>query len=463
MKPLVDKEYLEKDTSKEELSRELIIFLDLIPGIIHEINNSLTSTMASTELLQKEITKIRKETNENKINLNLINHIEKLSTININNTIKSQNILTAILKEEINRLKDQCSKNNLENSRFDHLDKLLTLNMKSARKIELIVKAFRKIVSFDEEQTLVDVNEVVNTSMIISQKQLKNKYTIKEDFNDLPLVNFDFHKLNYIIICILLKILELTTSGELHFKTYEDEKDVHITIQLIGGEFSKDNLNFKINQNTSDSKIDLASIDRLLQHKNGALDIINTPEKENLDFKNDISGGISFDIKLEKNNLESSNLENNFISKNSNEIFPNEDETNDFYSPVISDEDIKLGSKNVLIVDDNPQTLVSLFLKIKNECLINNVIIAKTAESALEKIEETNFDIVIADYRLPGMDGITFLSKVKERCPSTTRVLITAFSNNDIKEEANNKASVKLLIEKPFGRDCLKDLIHEIA
>ena len=66
---LLDKEYGDVTISKDDLSRESIIILDLIPGIVHEINNSLASAMASTEVLQEEMIKLRKETSENNINL----------------------------------------------------------------------------------------------------------------------------------------------------------------------------------------------------------------------------------------------------------------------------------------------------------------------------------------------------------------------------------------------------------
>ncbi|MFA7691247.1 MAG: response regulator, partial [Methanofastidiosum sp.] len=122
----------------------------------------------------------------------------------------------------------------------------------------------------------------------------------------------------------------------------------------------------------------------------------------------------------------------------------------------------KGNSKNILIIDDNPQTLVSLFLSLKNLDLINKVIIAKNAEAALEQFQEHNFNLVISDYKLPGMNGIDLLSYIKDKYPDTTRVLITGFLDKSLKEEAETKASVKLIIEKPWARDSLDRLIQEI-
>jgi len=466
MKSLIEKDNEDICTSKDELSRELIIFLDLVPGIIHEINNSLTSCMVSSELLQEEIINLRIQTKENSINLNLLDHIEKLSLLNKTSTPKIQNIIRALLKEEILSLKTHCTKMSIDDSKFDHIDKLISLNLNSAKRIDLIVKAFRRLVSYDEDLTLIDVNEVVNTSILVLQTQLQNKYAIREDFADLPLVNFNFHQLNYVIISILLKTIELMDSGELHIKTYEKDNNIHINIQLNGGQISKESLDTIIHNDNPKSKIDLCSINKLLQFKGGTLDIKKTGEEIEKDFKNEMIGGIAFDIKINKDNIYISNLEKECspCNEHQEDVPPTEINLQDFDLDIPKkniDENAK--SKNILIVDDDPQTLVSLFLSLKSNDLKPKVVIAKTAEAALEKFQEQDFALVISDYRLPGMDGINFLSYVKEKYPKTARVLITAFPNSVLKEEAKTKASVDLFVEKPWVTDGIKKLLQEIV
>jgi response regulator RpfG family c-di-GMP phosphodiesterase len=177
-------------------------------------------------------------------------------------------------------------------------------------------------------------------------------------------------------------------------------------------------------------------------------------------------GGIAFDIKINKDNKYIANLEK--------ECSLNNEFQEDFTSPEINLQDFDLDihkknidehikSKNILIVDDDPQTLVSLFLSLKSNDLKPKVVIAKTAEAALEKFQEQDFALVISDYRLPGMDGINFLSYVKEKYPKTARVLITAFPNSVLKEEAKTKASVDLFVEKPWVTDSIKKLLQEIV
>ena len=423
---------------------------------------SLASALASVELLQQEMDTLRKETNENKINLNLINHIEKLSSLNKTSTPRIQNIVSALLKEEIHKLKEQCTKKNIEDSKFERLDKLIILNMNSAKRIDLISKAFRRLVSFEEDITLIDVNEVVNASLIILQDHLKNRYTIREEFSELPLVHFNFHQLNYSIICILLKTIELMTSGELHLKTFETEENIHININLIGGEISKECVDAMLSDGASNSKIDLHSINKLLQYKGGTLDIIKSNETLDSDIKNEVSGGIVFDIKIKKDNpispSSSTDLPNSFSEGLSlKEIDPSTSNL-DPDTMIVKEEH----SKNILVVDDDPQTLVSLFLSLKHCNLSNKVIIAKTAEAGIEQFGERDFCLVISDYRLPGMDGISFLSYIKEKYPNTARILITAYPNSVLKEEALSKASVKFFIEKPWVSKDLTKIMQQI-
>lgn len=462
MKPLIEKDD-KSITDEEQDLRVSTIFIELIPGIVHEINNSLASAMASIELLQEEMIKLRKQNIENSVNLNIIDHIEKLSLLNKSSTPRVQKIIKLLLIEEINKLKEQCKSKNIEETKFDHLDKLITLNLNSANRIDLIVKAFRRLVSVDDTDNLIDVNEVLNTSLIILQDQLKNRYVIHEEYGQLPLINFNFHNLNYVLICLLLKTIELMDSGELYLRTYEKDNNIHVNIQLSGGHISKKSLE-SINDNDSKSKIDLCAINKLLQYKGGNLDIKKIGETIDADIKNDLVGGVIFDLKIDKNSsfntyLESSNqnIKPIYDPTPSYELTPQ-----DLPGITHTENEDSDHLKNILIVDDDSQVLVSLFLALKNLNLENKIIIAKTAEAGIEQLKERNFDLVISDYKLPGMDGINFLCYIKEKYPNTNRVLITAYPNSVLKEDAKSKASVKLFIEKPWVTEGIRKLVQEI-
>lgn len=89
----------------------------------------------------------------------------------------------------------------------------------------------------------------------------------------------------------------------------------------------------------------------------------------------------------------------------------------------------------VLIVDDDP-----LFLELSKTFLeIFYDIISDTVESAaeaLEKLEENSYDVVIADYDMPFMDGITFLRIIRNKRIDIPFILFTVIEEKEIMRRA---------------------------
>jgi len=61
---------------------------------------------------------------------------------------------------------------------------------------------------------------------------------------------------------------------------------------------------------------------------------------------------------------------------------------------------------------------------------------AESAEVALERLENTTFDLVISDVKMPGLDGIALLGRIKEHSPDTAVLMMTAFSTAEQAVEA---------------------------
>lgn len=125
----------------------------------------------------------------------------------------------------------------------------------------------------------------------------------------------------------------------------------------------------------------------------------------------------------------------------------------------------------VLVVDDD-DTLLKFF-KIHLNKFFSKVVVVKSAADAIAKIKELEIDLVLSDIKMPRMDGIQLMKKVKAHDPSIPVFLISgALLEEKQKRAIDEKADGYLT--KPFSiddlhgfidrgmqlRDCYKEL-HE--
>ena len=79
-------------------------------------------------------------------------------------------------------------------------------------------------------------------------------------------------------------------------------------------------------------------------------------------------------------------------------------------------------------------------------------------KKGLEKVESGAYDLVLLDLRMPEMDGVEVLKKIKEKRPETEVVIITAFSSVDTAVETL-KLGAKDYVPKPFTPEELKEVV----
>ncbi len=101
----------------------------------------------------------------------------------------------------------------------------------------------------------------------------------------------------------------------------------------------------------------------------------------------------------------------------------------------------------ILIVDDEPNVLKALVRLLKGYATIT----AESAEEALMIAEQQAFDLVISDYRMPGINGIDFLILFKRLQPDAVRVVLTGFADLEGAQHAINDAEVFRFINKPWS------------
>ena len=88
---------------------------------------------------------------------------------------------------------------------------------------------------------------------------------------------------------------------------------------------------------------------------------------------------------------------------------------------------------------------------------------AETAEQAQELVSHHEFDIIVSDQQLPGMQGIPFLEWVKEKSPRTVRVLMTGIYSMEEAVNAINTGLAQRFLFKPWRPDQLLQLLRQTA
>ncbi len=113
----------------------------------------------------------------------------------------------------------------------------------------------------------------------------------------------------------------------------------------------------------------------------------------------------------------------------------------------------------ILIVDDEPLTRKSLFEILRYDG--HTVFTAGDAEEGLKLLAGEQPDIVISDYKLPAMDGITFLKEAKKIRPDISFVLITAFGSIENAVEAMKEGAFDY-VTKPIMDNEIRIVISKI-
>ncbi|MGE4298471.1 MAG: HD domain-containing phosphohydrolase [Desulfovibrionaceae bacterium] len=115
----------------------------------------------------------------------------------------------------------------------------------------------------------------------------------------------------------------------------------------------------------------------------------------------------------------------------------------------------------VLIVDDDAKILSS-FQRILQKAF--EVDVAASGDQALEMLSSSEpYAIVISDFRMPGLTGVEFLSKVKVVSPDTVRIILTGYADLETAIAAVNEGNIYKFLTKPCnGEDLKKALVDSM-
>lgn len=102
----------------------------------------------------------------------------------------------------------------------------------------------------------------------------------------------------------------------------------------------------------------------------------------------------------------------------------------------------------ILIIEDNAYVQDAFELTLQSFGL--KAMVVATAEEAMEAIRHRSFDVIISDYRLPGMDGLQFFTVAAPYITQSTKVLTSAYGFDGMGADAR-AAGVDHFALKPFS------------
>ena len=114
---------------------------------------------------------------------------------------------------------------------------------------------------------------------------------------------------------------------------------------------------------------------------------------------------------------------------------------------------IKSDQKNILVVDDDKSVRTTFSSVLRKEGY--RVTAVENGYEAIKAIDEESFDLALVDLRMPGLDGIEVLEKIKSRRPQTRVIIFTGYGSITTAVEAIRKGATDYL-NKPFSPPELK-------
>lgn len=111
---------------------------------------------------------------------------------------------------------------------------------------------------------------------------------------------------------------------------------------------------------------------------------------------------------------------------------------------------------NILMVDDEKTMLKYLSRNLRKKGF--EICVAYDGYSALDEIKKADFDVVLLDVLMPGIDGIETLREIKKMKPSTEVIMLTGHASAEVGIEGMKLGAFNYIM-KPFNPD---ELVEEI-
>ncbi|MCP4810440.1 MAG: response regulator, partial [Proteobacteria bacterium] len=113
--------------------------------------------------------------------------------------------------------------------------------------------------------------------------------------------------------------------------------------------------------------------------------------------------------------------------------------------------------KTILFVDDEQRILDGLRRMLRPMRHEWRVALAAGGEEALEKLERADFDVIVSDMRMPGMDGAALLTEVQARYPHIVRIVLSGYA--EVSQAVRAVGVAHQFLSKPCDSERLRQII----
>jgi CheY-like chemotaxis protein len=88
------------------------------------------------------------------------------------------------------------------------------------------------------------------------------------------------------------------------------------------------------------------------------------------------------------------------------------------------------------------------------------VFVAANGERAVRLCKQGPFDVLITDYKMPGTDGLALIARIRELCPRTRVVMLTAYRDDRLWRQAAARV-VWSILDRPVGLEEIRSTVSE--